>query len=192
MLVEATPPGTEIDDILADFEADSWGRDLRDFISFQYENMVYWFRRGYFAKSIIHAWDVAYGWTLYQFTEHPVRSAFGLIVPLSLVVAVVLYVRNRRRKRYALARQMRRLARMMRSLQLAVWRKTGVQREPWQTYGAWAAKLDDPALNECVALYERIRYSGRVPLSEEVEAFEQAVRVVRQHKPRGTKNGTPG
>ena len=80
----------------------------------------------------------------------------------------------------------------MRSLQLAVWRKTGVQREPWQTYGAWAAKLDDPALNECVALYERIRYSGRVPLSEEVEAFEQAVRVVRQHKPRGTKNGTPG
>ncbi len=192
VLVEATPPGTEIDDILADFEADSWGRDLRDFISFQYENMVYWFRRGYFAKSIIHAWDVAYGWTLYQFTEHPVRSAFGLIVPLSLVVAVVLYVRNRRRKRYALARQMRRLARMMRSLQLAVWRKTGVQREPWQTYGAWAAKLDDPALNECVALYERIRYSGRVPLSEEVEAFEQAVRVVRQHKPRGTKNGTPG
>ena len=127
-------------------------------------------------------WDAAYGWTIYQFTEYPVRSAFGLIVPLSLVVAFAVYVRNRRRKRYALTWQMRRLARMMRSLQLAVWRKTGVQRESWQTYGAWAAKLDDPALNECVALYERIRYSGRVPLPEEVEAFEQAVRSVRRRR----------
>ena len=123
---------------------------------------------------------MAYGWTLYQFRDHPVRSAFALIVPLSLAAAGVMYLRNRRRKRYALTWQMRRLARMMRSLQLAVWRKTGVQREPWQTYGAWAAKIGDPALNECVALYERIRYSGRIPLPEEVEAFEHAVRAVRR------------
>ncbi len=180
VLVEATPPGTEIDDILAGFEEDSWARGFRDLIAFRYENMVYWFRRGYLAKSIVQAWDVAYGWTLYQFRDHPVRFAFALIVPLSLAAAGVMYLRNRRRKRYALTWQMRRLARMMRSLQLAVWRKTGVQREPWQTYGAWAAKIGDPALNECVALYERIRYSGRIPLPEEVEAFEHAVRAVRR------------
>ena len=184
VLVEATPPGTEIDDILSGFEEDSWGRGFRDFISFQYENMVYWFRRGYLAKSIIQAWDLGYGWTLYQFSVHPVRTAFGLIVPLVLVIAGAVYVRNRRRRRYAMTWQIRRLARMMRSLQLAVWRRTGLQREPWQTYGAWAAELDDPALNECVALYERIRYAGRIPLPEEVEAFEQAVRAVRRHMPR--------
>ena len=77
---------------------------------------------------------------------------------------------------------------MMRSLQLDVWRKTGVQREPWQTYGAWAKKFDDPALRECVALYERIRYAGRLPLPEDVEAFEQAVRTVRRHPPQKTKS----
>ena len=184
VLVEATPPGTEIDGILADFEADSWWRSFRDYIAFKYENMVYWFRRGYLAQVIIHAWDAAYGWTLYQFRDHPVRSVFGLLVPLALAVAGVTYLRNIRRKRYALTRQARRLARMMRSLQLAVWRKTDVRREPWQTYGAWAAELDDPALNACVALYERIRYSGTVPTPEEVEAFEQAVRAVRSHIPR--------
>ena len=184
VLVEATPPGTEIDDILADFEADSWGRSFRDYIAFKYENMVYWFRRGYLAQVIIHAWDAVYGWTLYQFRDHPVRSVFWLLVPLALAAAGATYLRNIRRKRYALTRQARRLARMMRSLQLAVWRKTGVQREPWQTYGAWAAELDDPALNTCVALYERIRYSGTVPTPEDVESFEQAVRAVRNHIPR--------
>lgn len=184
VLVEATPPGTEIDDILADFEADSWGRSFRDYIAFKYENMVYWFRRGYLAQVIIHAWDAVYGWTLYQFRDHPVRSVFGLLVPLALAAAGATYLRNIRRKRYALTRQARRLARMMRSLQLAVWRKTGVQREPWQTYGAWAAELDDPALNTCVALYERIRYSGTVPTPEDVAAFERAVRAVRNHIPR--------
>ena len=189
VLVEATPPGTEIDDILAGFEEESWGRAFRDYVAFRYENMVYWFRRGYLAKSIVQAWDIAYGWTLFQLTVHPVRSAFSLILPLSLVVAAVVYVRNRRHKRYTMTRQARRLARMMRSLQLAVWRKTGIQREPWQTYGAWAAKLGDPALNECVALYECIRYSGCVPLPEEVEAFEQAVREVRRHLS-SQRNGT--
>ena len=184
VLVEATPPGTEIDDILAAFEADSWGRTFRDLVAFKYENMVYWFRRGYLAQAVIRAWESVYGWTLYQFRDHPVRSVFGLLVPLSLVAAAVMYLRNRRRKRYGLTQQVRRLARMMRSLQLAVWRKTGVQREPWQTYGAWAAELDDPALNACVALYERIRYAGRVPLPEDVKSFEQAVRVVRRHMPR--------
>ena len=184
MLVEATPPGTEIDDILADFEADSWGRSFRDLIAFKYENMVYWFRRGYLAQAIIHAWDAVYGWTVFQFRNHPVRSVFGLIVPLSLAAAGVMYLRDRRRRRYALTQQLRRLARTMRALQLAVWRKTDVRREPWQTYGAWAKELDDPALTECVALYERIRYSGRVPADEEVEAFEQAVRAVRRRLPR--------
>lgn len=184
VLVEATPPGTEIDDILAGFEEESWARDFRDLIAFKYENMVYWFRRGYLAKSIVQAWDVTYGWTVYQFTDHPFRSSFGLAVPLSLAVIGLVYLRNRRRKHYALTWQMRRLARMMRSLQLAVWRKTGVQREPWQTYGAWAAAFDDSVLNECVALYERIRYAGRVPSTEEVEAFEHAVRAVRRHMPR--------
>ena len=183
VLVEATPPGTEIDDILAAFEADSWGRTFRDLISFKYENMVYWFRRGYLAQAVIRAWEAVYGWTLYQFRDHPVRAAFGLAVPLSLAAAVVMYLRNRRRKRYGLSQRIRRLARMMRSLQLAVWRKTGVQREPWQTYGAWAAELDDPALNTCVALYERIRYAGCDPLPEDVEAFERAVRAVRRRMP---------
>ena len=101
---------------------------------------------------------------------------------------LVLYLRNRRRKRYATARQIRRFVSMMRSLQQTVWRRTGVRREPWQTYGAWAKELDDPALNECVALYERIRYSGRTPLPEETEAFERAVREVRRHPPRAKKN----
>ena len=76
----------------------------------------------------------------------------------------------------------------MRALQLAVWRKTGVQREPWQTYGAWAKGFDDPALNECVALYERIRYAGQPPLPADIEAFERAVRAVRRRPPR-RKNG---
>ena len=102
---------------------------------------------------------------------------------MSLAAAAVLYLRERRRRRYALAWQLRRLARMMRSLQLDVWRKTGVQRGSWQTYGAWAKAFDDPALRECVALYERIRYSGRLPLQEDVEAFEKAVRAVRRRMP---------
>ena len=101
-----------------------------------------------------------------------------------LVAAGVVYLQNRRRRRYAMTRQMRRLASMMRALQLAVWRKTGIPREPWQTYGAWAKELDDPVLNECTALYERIRYAGRAPLPEEAEAFERAVRAVRRHPPR--------
>ena len=185
ILVEATPPGTEIDDILAGFEQGSWFRDLRDRIAFQYENMVYWFRRGYLAQVVIRAWDASYQWTLDHVKTHPVRSAFELLVPLSLVAAVIMYVRSRRRKRYALAQRMRRLARTMRSLQLAVWRKTGVQREPWQTYGAWAKAFDDPALNECVALYERLRYGGQAPRPEEIEAFEEAARAVRRHMPRG-------
>ena len=184
VLVEATPPGTEIDDILAEFEEDSWWRSFRELVAFKYENMVYWFRRGYLAQSIIHAWDVVYGGTVFQFRNHPVRSSVGLLVPLSLAAAGAMYLRNRRRRRYSLARQMRRLARMMRSLQLAVWRRTGVQREPWQTYGAWSRSLDDPALNACVELYERIRYSGTAPLPEDIEAFEQAVRLVRLHMPR--------
>ena len=184
VLVEATPPGDEIDGILSGFEEESWFRDVRDRIAFQFDNLVYWFRRGYLAQSLILAWDTAYQWSLDQLKTHPVRSAFGLLVPLSLAAAGFLYWRNRRRKRYALARQLRRLARMMRSLQLDVWRKTNVQREPWQTYSAWAKLLGDPALNECVALYERIRYAGRLPLPGEVEAFERAVRAVRRHMPR--------
>jgi len=184
VLVEATPPGTEIDDILSGFEEESWFRDIRDRIAFRYDNMVYWFRRGYLAQVIILAWDTSYQWALDHVKTHPVRSVFELLVPLSLVAAAVMYLRNKRRKRYALTQQIRRLARMMRSLQLAVWRKTGVQREPWQTYGAWAKELDDPALNECVMLYERIRYSGRIPLPEEIKAFEQAVRAVRRHMPK--------
>ena len=184
VLVEATPPGTEIDDILSGFEEESWFRDIRDRIAFRYDNMVYWFRRGYLAQVIILAWDTSYQWTLDHIKTHPVRSVFELLVPLSLVATAVMYLRSKRRKRYALTQQIRRLARMMRSLQLAVWRKTGVQREPWQTYGAWAKGLDDPALNECVMLYERIRYSGRIPLPEEIEAFEQAVRAVRRHMPK--------
>ncbi len=183
VLVEATPPGTEIDDILASFEKDSWFRAFRDLIAFKYDNMVYWFRRGYLAQAVIRAWEVVYGWTLYQFRDHPVRSVFGVIVPLSLAAAAVMYLRNRRRKRYGLTLHIRRLARMMRSLQLAVWRKTGVQRELWQTYSSWAAELDDPTLNTCVALYERIRYAGCDPLPEDVKAFEQAVRAVRRRMP---------
>ena len=140
---------------------------------------------GYLAQAVIHAWDASYQWTLDHVKTHPVRSVFELLVPLSLVAAAVMYVRSRRRKRYALTQRMRLLARMMRSLQLAVWRKTGVQREPWQTYGAWAKELGDPGLNECVALYERLRYSGRVPQPEDVEAFENAVGAVRRHMPAG-------
>ena len=76
---------------------------------------------------------------------------------------------------------------MMRALQLGIWRKTGVRREPWQTYGVWARELDDPALTACVELYERIRYAGRDPLPEDVEAFVRAVREVRRHPPRRKK-----
>lgn len=186
-LVEATPPGSEIDDILAAAETDSWFRDFRDLVAFRYDNVIYWFRRGYLAQSIILAWDNMYQWTLFQFRNYPVRSSFALVVPLSLTVAVVMYLRNRRRKRYAVTRQLRHLSRMMRSLQLDVWRRTGVQRESWQTYGVWAREIGDPALTECVALYERIRYAGRQPLPAEVGAFEQAVRTVRRHMPRGKR-----
>ena len=188
VLVEATPPGTEIDDILAAFEADSWFGSFRDLVAFKYDNMVYWFRRGYLAKSVIYAWDAVYGWALFQFRDHPVRSVLWLAVPLSILTAAVLYLRNKRRKRYAMAWQIRRLSRTMRSLQLAVWRKTDVQREPWQTYSAWAKAFDDPVLNECVMLYERLRYAGRLPLPEETEAFDRAVRAVRRHMPRRKKS----
>ena len=184
VLVEATPPGNEIEEIVSAAEGDSWFRDFFDRVSFQYDNMIYWFRRGYLAQVIIQAWDDVYQWTLLQFSNHPVRSALALLFPLSLATAAVMYLRNRRRKRYATTWQIRRLARMMRSLQLAVWRKTDVQREQWQTYGAWAKAFDDPALTACVALYERIRYAGRTPLPEEVSAFEEAVRAVRRHMPR--------
>ena len=187
-LVEATPPGDEIEGILDAALEDSWFRDARDRIAFQFDNIVYWFRRGYLAQAIIQAWDDAYQWSLDQFRNHPARSVSALAVPLLFAAAAVLYLRDRRRRRYALAWQLRRLARMMRSLQLDIWRKTGVQREPWQTYGAWAKKLDDPALNECVALYERIRYAGHLPPPEDVEAFERAVRTVRRHPPRETKS----
>ena len=185
VLVEATPPGSEIDGILSAFEEESWLGGLRDYVALQYDNMVYWFRRGYLAKSIIYMWDVSYGWVLFQFGDHPVRSVFALIVPLLLLTATVMYLRNRRRKRYSLDWQLRHLARTMRSLQLAVWRKTDIQREPWQTYSAWAKEFDDATLNECVALYERLRYAGRAPLPEEIEAFERAVCSVRRHMPRG-------
>ena len=187
ILVEATPPGSEIEDILSASMEDSWFHGVRDRIAFQYDNMVYWFRRGYLAQVIIQGWDTAYQWAIDQGKRHPFRSVFALLVPLSLATAAVMYLRNRRRKRYASVRQLRRLARIMRSLQLSVWRRTGVQREPWQTYGAWAEKLGDPALSECVELYERIRYSGRVPVPGETEAFEQAVRAVRRHPPHSKK-----
>ena len=182
ILVEATPPGEEIEELLA--LDDSWFRGLRDRIAFQFDNMAYWFRRGYLAQVIILAWDNSYLWLLNHFREHPVGAIFELLVPVSLAVALFLYLRNRRRRRYAVAHMIRQAARMMRSLQLAVWRKTGVQREPWQTYAAWANEVDDPALNECVVLYERIRYSGRPPQPEDIEAFECAVRAVRRHPPR--------
>ena len=185
-LVEATPPGEEIEELL--IPDGSWLRGIRDRIAFQFDNLAYWFRRGYLAQSIILAWDTSYAWTLNHFRSHPVRSAFELLVPLSMAAALVLYLRNRRRRRYAVARLVRRAARTMRSLQLAVWRRTGVQREPWQTYGAWAKGFDDPALNECVALYERIRYAGQPPLPADIEAFERAVRAVRRRPPR-RKNG---
>ena len=181
VLVEATPPGEEIEALLA--VEDSWFRRFRDRVAFQFDNMAYWFRRGYLAQAIILVWDTAYAWTQSHVREHPVRSVFELLVPLSLVTAGIVYLRNRRRRRYAVARRMRRLASMMRSLQLAVWRRTGVQREQWQTYGAWAREIGDPALNGCVALYERIRYAGRDPRPEDVEAFERAVREVRRHPP---------
>ena len=181
ILVEATPPGDEIEELLA--PDDSWFGGIRDRIAFQFDNMAYWFRRGHLAQAIILAWDTAYGWTLDHVKTHPVRSVFELLVPLSLVASLVLYLRNRRRGRYSMTRQMRRLAAMMRSLQLAVWRKTGIQREPWQTYGAWAKEVGDPALLECASLYERIRYMGRAPLPEDVTAFERAVRELRRHLP---------
>ena len=145
--------------------------------------MAYWFRRGHLAQAIILAWDTAYAWTLDHVRTHPVQSVFELLVPLALVASLVLYLRNRRRGRYALTRQMRRLAAMMRSLQLAVWRKTGIQRKPWQTYGAWAKEVGAPALLECTAMYERIRYAGRPPRPEDVAAFEKAVRILRKHLP---------
>ena len=184
VLVEATPPGAEIEDILSAAEDDSWFRDIRDRIAFQFDNMVYWFRRGYLAQALTQVWDTAYQWSLDQFKTHPFRSVFALAVPLSLAAAAVMFLRNRRRKCHVLTWQLRRLGRMMRSLQLDVWRRTGVQRGAWQTYSAWAREFDDPALNECVALYERIRYAGQEPLPEEVESFEQAVRAVRRHMPR--------
>ena len=183
VLVEATPPGEEIEELLA--VEDSPFRRFRDRIAFQFDNLAYWFRRGHLAQVIILAWDTAYAWTLDHVKTHPVRSVFELLVPLSLAAALVLYLRNRRRKRYAVTRQIRRIARMMRSLQMDIWRRTGVQRQPWQTYGTWAKAFDDPALNECVALYERIRYAGRLPRPEEVETFERAVLAVRRHMPRG-------
>ena len=181
VLVEATPPGDEIEAILA--EEDSWWRDTRDLVAFRFDNMVYWFRRGYPAQVIIRVWDAVYSWTVFQVRNHPVRFLFELAVPALLAGAGVMFLRSRRRKRYALARQFLRPARMMRSLHMDVWRMTNVRREPWQTYGAWAKKFDDPALAECVALYERIRYAGRIPLPEEIEAFERAVREVRRHPP---------
>ena len=181
ILVEATPPGEEIEEMLA--LDDSWFSRLRDRIAFQFDNMAYWFRRGHLAQAIILAWDTAYAWTLDHVRTHPVQSVFELLVPLALVASLVLYLRNRRRGRYALTRQMRRLAAMMRSLQLAVWRKTGIQRKPWQTYGAWAKEVGAPALLECTAMYERIRYAGRPPRPEDVAAFEHAVRTLRKHLP---------
>ena len=181
ILVEATPPGGEIEEMLA--LDDSWFRGLRDRIAFQFDNMAYWFRRGHLAQAIILAWDTAYAWTLDHVRTHPIRSAFELIVPLVLVASLVLHLRNRRRGRYALNRRMRRLASMMRSLQLAVWRKTGIQRKPWQTYGAWAKEVGAPALLECTSLYERIRYAGHPPRPEDVAAFEHAVYALRKHLP---------
>lgn len=181
ILVEATPPGEEIEEMLA--LDDSWFRELRDRIAFQFDNMAYWFRRGHLAQAIILAWDSAYAWTLDHVRTHPVRSAFELIVPLVLIASLVLHLRNRRRGRYALTRRMRRMASMMRSLQLAVWRKTGIQRKPWQTYGAWAKEVGAPALLECASLYERIRYAGHPPRPEDVAAFEHAVHDLRKHLP---------
>jgi hypothetical protein len=186
-LVEATPPGGEIEEILSAAEEDSWLHGFRDRIAFRYDNMVYWFRRGYLAQVIILAWDTVYLWGLFQFSNYPVRSTLALLVPLALVAAAVMYLQNRRRRRYALTWQIRRLARIMRALQLDVWRRTDIQREPWQTYGTWARAVDDPALTACVTLYERIRYAGRLPLPEDVIAFEQAVRAVRRHMPRRKK-----
>ena len=182
VLVEATPPGEEIEALLA--LDDSWYRTFRDTIAFQFDNLAYWFRRGYLAQTIILAWDAAYGGTLDHMRAHPVLFLFELIVPLTLIAVAVLYFQIRRRKRYALTRRMRRIASMMRSLQLSIWRKTGIQREPWQTYRAWAKAFDDEALNECIVLYERIRYSGHSPHPEDVEAFGHAVRAVRRHPPR--------
>ena len=183
VLVEATPAGTENEALLA-LEEGSWFRTLRDRVALYVDNVVYWFRRGYPAQVVILAWDAAYSRTLDHVKTHPVRFAFELLLPLAFVTAIVLYLRNRRRKRCGLARRLRILASVMRSLQLAVWRKTGVRREPWQTYAAWAKNVDDPALTGCVALYERIRYAGQSPRPEDVEAFERAVEDVRRHPPR--------
>ena len=185
VLVDATPPGEEIEGLLA--EDRSWSRTFFDRIALRVDNVVYWFRRGYPAQAIIRVWDEAYGRTLDHVRTHPVRSVFELAVLLVLAAAPFLYLRYRRGRRYALARRLRRLASMMRALQLGIWRKTGVRREPWQTYGVWARELDDPALTACVELYERIRYAGRDPLPEDVEAFVRAVREVRRHPPRRKK-----
>jgi len=185
VLVEATPPGDEIEALLR--MEDSWFRSFRDRIAFQFDNVVYWFRRGYLAQTIIEIWDAAYNWTVSRFRDHPVRSTFEFFVPLILVVSGIVYLRNRDRRRYSMTRRMRRLASTMSSLQLDIWRKTGVQREPWQTYGVWAKAIDDPVLNKCVVLYERMRYAGRALLPEDVEAFGRAVREVRRHPPRRKK-----
>jgi len=186
VLVDATPPGGEVEALLD--EERSWGRTFLDRIALRFDNVVYWFRRGYPAQAIIRIWDEAYGRTLDHVKTHPFRAAFELALLLFLAAAPFLYLRHRRGGRYALTRQLRRLASMMRSLQLAIWRKTGVRREPWQTYSVWAKELDDPALTECTELYERIRYAGRDPGQEDVEAFVRAVREVRRHPPRRKKD----
>ena len=185
-LVEATPPGDEFEFLLR--ENGSWSRGLLDRISLRIDNIVYWFRRGYPTQVVIRVWDEVYARTLDHVRSHPVRFLFELLVPLLLAVSPFLYFLSRRRRRYALTRRLRRLAATMRSLQLDVWRKTGVRREPWQTYGVWAKALDDPALTACVELYERIRYSGHDPSPEDVEAFGRAVREVRRHPPRRKKS----
>ena len=182
VLVEATPPG---EGILPDRAVpDSFLGLLRDRIAFQLENLLYWFRRGHPVQIIITAWDEAYGWTVDHVREHPVRSVFELLVPLALIAAAVLWWRGSWRSSRSLSRQMRHLARIMRALQLNVWRRTGVQRKPWQTYCAWAEELGEPLVSECTARYEAIRYAGRPPLPEEIRAFEDAVRAVKRHMPK--------
>jgi len=181
-LVEATPPGEGI--LHARAVPDSFFGLLRDRIAFRLETLLYWFRRGHPVQIIITAWDTAYGWTVDQFHEHPVRSVFELLVPIALIAGIVLWFRWSRWSSRSLSRRMRRLARTMRALQLNVWRRTGVQRQPWQTYCAWAEELGDPLVSECTARYEAIRYAGRPPLPEEIKAFEDAVRAVKQHMPK--------
>ena len=140
--------------------------------------------RGHPVQLIITAWDAAYGWTVDHVREHPVRSVFELLVPLALIGAAVLWWRGSWRSSRSPSRQMRRLARIMRALQLNVWRRTGVQRKPWQTYCAWAEELGEPLVSECTARYEAIRYAGRPPLPEEIKAFEDAVRAVKRNMPK--------